>query len=80
MRTLSHDPFGRFEIVRDRVSVEHLSTASRTCIWCGQGRQTPSGSHYLYVYGTVQDDRPGHVNWHRGEFCSKPCHDAYHGE
>jgi hypothetical protein len=73
MRTLSRDPFARTETVR----ANYYNAGA--CSWCGQRGPERVGPRYLYQYGTVRDDRPGSVNWHRGVFCSKGCHDAYHG-
>lgn len=81
MTTVSRAPFARTEIVRR--NSENYSD----CSYCGQQR-TKSGLYAtsaprifpLWEYGTERDDRPGesNVNWHKGLFCSKGCHDAYH--
>jgi hypothetical protein len=68
MRTLSHNGFARTSTVRKSAP----SGFGRSCEWCGSSDRT------LYCYGTEADDS-GRVNWHRGAFCSKSCHNAYHG-
>ena len=76
MRTLSHDGFGRFTIVSERVNV----TQGVTCKFCGQVKRSRNAMMpHLYKYGTVQDDRPGRVDWQEGLFCSIGCSRAYHG-
>lgn len=65
---INRDPFARHDIVR-RVVQTHSS-----CTWCGS-KQSGGG---LFEYGTQPDDN-GRVNWHKGLFCSKSCHDSYHG-
>jgi hypothetical protein len=67
--TVNHDGFARQATVR---RIEHRAGA--TCDWCGQVRRNGS----LFVYGTMRDDG-FRVNEHRGRFCCKGCHDAYHG-
>ena len=71
MIELSHDPFARTSLVR------RLVVTGQKCFWCGQSRRGDA----LFQYGTERDDRPGetHVGWHKGLFCSKSCHDSYHG-
>lgn len=62
---ISHDPFGRFSIVRRKIW-------QGSCSWCG---------HLVakWQYGTHHDDKPlNQINWHDGQFCSKSCHDSYH--
>jgi hypothetical protein len=36
------------------------------------------GAPFLYRYGTEPDAIHPRVAWHRGAFCTKSCHDAYH--
>jgi len=74
---ISHDAYGRFEIVREIIVVNHKNT----CDWCGQnGRRYKAGPSLsrLFRYGTAQDDRPGRVNWTKGMFCSAACWRMYH--
>jgi hypothetical protein len=60
---VSHNPFGRYAIVR-RI-VPHTA-----CSWCGNpGR---------FQYGSEPDDS-GRANWDRKVFCSIQCARAYHG-
>lgn len=61
--TISRDPFARAEVVRTKVG-------AGSCSWCGTVRR-------LWQYGTEVDT--GHYSAHRGQFCSKSCHDDYHG-
>jgi hypothetical protein len=67
MAYISRDPFARTELHRQSVEV------SGGCDWCGQ--QHKSGK--LFQYRTESDG--GRENRHTGLFCSKSCHDAYHG-
>ena len=68
--TLSSDPFARTTLERRVVDT------TATCSWCG--RKRPSGR--LFEYGTAKDgSNGGRVNWHKGLFDSKSCHDSYHG-
>ncbi len=74
MRTISRDPFARTELVRERV----YWPDPLHCPYCGTIPETPkTGDRYLYRYGTAHD--AGRTDWHRGLYCSKGCHDAYHG-
>ena len=66
---VSRDPFARTELHRSIVYV----AKSVTCDWCGNQRRNAS----LFRYSTESDG--GRKFEHRGLFCSKPCHDAYHG-
>jgi hypothetical protein len=77
MRQIARDPFARHTLVR--IVVRPLARG-QTCSWCGNVRgsrccRTP----FLYQYGTEPDAIHPRVAWHDGAFCSKPCHDAYHG-
>ena len=63
MRTLSHDGFARQSTVKSE-------PVDGSCDWCGNGTTA-------YQYGTAPDDS-NRINWHRGLFCSKGCHDSYH--
>lgn len=75
MKQISRDPFARLSIVRRSVHVHHF----QTCKWCGnKGKRLQSGLYRLFEYGTDNDDRNGLVDWHKGYFCSKSCHDSYY--
>lgn len=65
---ISRDPFARTTLVRDRVSTD------KGCDFCGSRLKRP----HLYRYGTEPDRVVPRVNWHKGVFCSKSCHDSYH--
>ena len=67
MITISHDAFGRFEIVRC------LIHTNKDCDWCGQNFRDR-----LFRYGISPDDN-GRINWIKGDFCCKSCFDSYHG-
>jgi hypothetical protein len=76
MRQIVRDPFARHTLVR--VVLRPLALV-QSCSWCGSaesfGRcRTP----FLYRYGTEPDAIQPRVAWHRGAFCAKSCHDAYH--
>ena len=66
--TISRDPFARQDTVRQSV------TTTQSCSWCGQTRNGGK----LFEYGTQPDSISGRINWHRGLFCSKGCHNSYH--
>jgi hypothetical protein len=76
MRQLARDPFARTTLVRVLV---HLPASGQTCSWCGSVRTSRRGRTFLYRYGTAPDAVRPRIHWHDGAFCSKPCHDAYHG-
>jgi hypothetical protein len=72
MTQISHDSFARTTLVRTIVPTP------LGCDNCGNyrerlGQVLPS----LFQYSTVRDDS-GRYNKHKGLFCSKVCHDAYH--
>lgn len=71
MAYISRDPFAREEIHRSRVFTNH------TCDWCGNFKNAKDGSRFLYEYRTEMDG--GRKFEHEGQFCSKGCHDTYHG-
>jgi hypothetical protein len=71
-RLIPRDPFAREELHRERV---YLSSGY-TCVWCGNVHETNAGKRYLFAYHTETDG--GRRFEHRGLFCSKSCHDAYH--
>jgi hypothetical protein len=76
MTTLSHDGIARQSTVRQSINTKicGMMSAEHTCEWCGGVRP---GKQVLYQYGT-QSDASGNIDWHKGLFCSKGCHDAYH--
>lgn len=65
--SINRNPFARSETVRRIVY-----TVRDTCDWCGDNR-----GGRLFEYGTAHDG--GRTEWHTGRFCSKYCHNAYHG-
>ena len=75
MTIISRDPFARQELHREVVNPEvtQFSPCAPTCSWCGQTRKNGS----LFAYSTETDG--GRTFTHRGLFCSKSCHDIYHG-
>jgi len=40
--------------------------------------QPLAGNHTCDFCGSVGTSRRRRVPWHRGAFCSRSCHDAYH--
>lgn len=77
MRYLSRDPFARTTLLR---AVVRPLVFGQDCRWCGGVRRTSrAGEPFLFRYGTEPDAIRSRVDWHTGEFCSKACHDAYHG-
>lgn len=76
---ISHDPFARQSLMRETVD-RRPYCGGRGCRWCGNWRHRAGKPMVglLFRYGTERDDRGG-INWHTGEFCSKSCHDSYHG-
>jgi hypothetical protein len=71
-RLISRDPFARQELHRERVTVQ-----IEACRWCDGVKRTPAGKRYLFQYHTESDG--GRTFPHSGPFCSKSCHDSYHG-
>lgn len=63
---ISRDPFARSTTERE------LVRGKGCCDWCGQERPR------LFRYGTWPDGLFTRTLWHKGLFCSKPCHDDYH--
>ncbi len=68
---VSHDPFARTALLRKAVSPED----GATCAWYG-GTRKGGG---LFVYGLDADGVTTRIQQSSGAFCSKACHDAYHG-
>lgn len=76
MRYLSRDPFARTTTVR---AVIRPLAAGQHCRWCGGVRRTQTrGEPSLFRYGSEADAVRPRVAWNAGEFCAKPCHDAFH--
>ena len=72
-RQISRDPFARTTLMRRSVR-----SAVTNCDWCGEKRR----DGVLYQYGTENDGISKNYvgpHWHKGLFCSKQCHDDYHG-
>lgn len=63
--SINRDPYARTETIRRTVQT------NKGCDWCGEN---PHGR--LFQYGTESDN--GRGGFHKGSFCSKSCHDAYH--
>lgn len=71
MTLVSRDPFARTEIHR------RLEPSGQGCNWCGSHRVHKGlNTLNLFRYYTETDD--GRRHDHKGLFCSKSCHDAYH--
>jgi hypothetical protein len=83
MRQVSRDPYARTTLMRRTVTGYSVDTVggfgSRlySCDWCGTTRHTKNGKPTAYRYETHSDG--GRVHEHKGTFCSKSCHDSYHG-
>jgi len=76
MRAIARDPFARTTLVHD--TIQPLAN-NHSCDFCGgvgisRRRRVP----FLYRFGTEPDAIHPRVAWHRGAFCSRSCHDAYH--
>lgn len=73
---ISRDPFARTTLVR-RVVRLNPNMPPKCCFECGG-----LNSHLnLFEYGTENDGLTASYigpHWHKGLFCSKGCHDAYH--
>jgi hypothetical protein len=67
---INRDPFARASLVR-----RQHSRPKYGCDWCGQW----NGYGKLFEYGTEADGLYNRAVWHKGWFCSLPCHDTYHG-
>lgn len=81
MTQLSHDALARTELHRENVFVtqaDSFGNYAQDCAWCGSVRRTRTGKPFLYRYSTTRDDA-GRASVHKGLFCSKSCHDSYHG-
>jgi hypothetical protein len=74
MKTLSRNPFGRYDVVSESVKTGNHAG----CDWCGALKVTRCGT-YLYRYGTQPDDKPGRAHWLTGLFCGKSCAESFHG-
>jgi len=62
--TISHDPFGRYSIIRRR--------AEGDCAWCGAPAR--------WQYGAESDGFGARPQWQSEVFCSRGCSRAFHGE
>ena len=72
MALVSRDPFARTELHR-RLECRH----GEGCDWCGGRRQHKGVTTWnLFRYYTETDS--GRRHEHKGLFCCKSCHDAYH--
>jgi hypothetical protein len=69
MAMINRDPFARTELHR---TIHYDPVPHDGCDWCGNRRRNGA----LFKYRTEHDG--GRRAEHRGLFCSKPCHDAYH--
>jgi hypothetical protein len=76
MRAIARDRFARTTLVRE--TIQPLAS-NQCCDFCGgvaiNRRRRVS---CLYRFGTEADAIHPRVAWHRGAFCSRSCHDAYH--
>lgn len=68
MVMVDRNPFARSELHREIVDT------SERCDWCGLKR---GSTGKLFKYSTQNDG--GSRFTHKGHFCSKGCHDNYHG-
>ncbi len=80
VRIINRDPFARANLVREAVPLDEQCS----CKFCGKLRKRHARAldlicAHLFRYGTQPDSIRGGINWHDGTFCSKSCHDAYHG-
>ena len=71
MTQLSHDPFSRTSIVRDKVELSRGDPT--TCAWCGSVRQNKNGDKHLYLYRVVRDDGLAPVKRSGKLFCCIGC-------
>jgi len=88
MRTVSRDPFARYDFVRKQLTGFSAvlpdsdgSFASRlhACDWCGTVRRTRKGYPFSYRYGVQPDSLSGHIHWDAGTFCSLSCRQSHIG-
>ncbi len=79
LHMFAHDPFSRTSFGRERVylGIAAKPAEQRTCDFCGQIHETPSGRHYLYRYWAVSD--AGAKAPIDGLFCDAECMRAYTG-
>ena len=71
------DAFARHELHRKTVNADHA-----TCHFCGSVRFNRAGKPTLFKFYTERDGvYSSYVgpHYHTGLFCSKSCHDAFHG-
>jgi hypothetical protein len=70
------NPFAREEVHATREYAAGVGH-KHTCDNCGSEKTTKSGKKYQYKFHTETDG--GRKMEHTGKFCSKGCHDSYHG-
>ena len=70
MAYVSRDPFAREELHREEIK----PAPGRTCVECGNTNRRGN----LYEYRTERDSYGSRPSTHRGLFCSRACHRAYH--
>jgi len=75
MRAIARDPFARSTLVRE--TIQPLA-GNQSCDFCGGGGTSRRRRPFLYRFGAEADAIHPRVAWHRGAFCSRSCHDAYH--
>jgi hypothetical protein len=75
MTQINHDGFARTALHRETITCDR-----QTCNNCGGHRWRKGAQLFvLFSYYTVRDDSlRGRKDYHKGLFCSKSCHDAYH--
>ena len=82
MLQVSRDPFARTTLVRRTITGHTVDLPGGfgdhlySCDWCGNVRRTRKGRPTAYRYATETDG--GRTHEHKGTFCCKGCHDAYH--
>ena len=81
-RIISRDPFARTELHRETFTGFSVDVKGGfgdrlyECHFCGNVRRSPNGHPQAYRFSTVTDG--GRAYQHKGSFCCKACHDAYH--
>ena len=74
---ISHDPFGRYEIVRRIVDDRH----SNGCVNCGlQHIRNGKPTYTLFQYGTLADGVYTRPQFDNKSFCSIGCWREYTGQ
>ena len=67
---ISHDPFGRYEVIRKTIET------SNSCTWCGRRRDGGK----LFQYGTLADGISTRPQFTDKSFCSIGCWRNYTGQ